>query len=249
MGQHLTSVARKSREGWRRRASGEVDPLDRHLLPLFKKPFYYDWTVVLGAFVVGIGAWNSAIGYPPLWTSTPVDLADSALNIGIQAVINVCLFTYVPAAIRRRWTRGWAASNPPREKDSRVWMVAFIVVVSAVLAAGTVSAQESSSPLGERQCTPNGGDLICFTLISATDNAATLAGEWIYGAPRSLGSTSISKWTWRMSLSCSTRSGTLHGVAALNPSGGRLALTNGDYERVRNGMQRDQVPAAVSHFC
>ena len=229
--------------------NAEFDPESKARLPFFKKPFYSDWTVILGAFAVGVSAWSSASDYPPIWKATSGDLVAVSIDVGLSGLFQVVVFSFVPAAIRRRWGRSWAALNPPQEKESRVWMVALVVTVGAVLAAGTVSTQESGSPIGARQCTPRGVDQICFTLTSATEDGATLSADWTYAAPRILGGTSISKWTWRMSVSCTTRSGVLYDVAALNPAGGRVALTNAQYEEVRSGMERDQVPAVVSDLC
>lgn len=227
----------------------EFDPESRERLPLFKKPFYSDWTIILGAVAVGVGAWSSASGYPPIWQSTSGDLVAVSIDVGLGGLFQVIVFSFVPAAIRRRWGKGWAALNPPREKESRVWMVALVVAVAAVLAAGSSSTQEPSSAAAVPECRSRDGDLICFTVTSANDDGATVAAEWIYAVPRSLGSTSISKWTWGMTVSCNTRTGIVYGVAAFDLSGARLALTEATYDQVRSGMQRDQIPALVSDFC
>lgn len=117
------------------------------------------------------------------------------------------------------------------------------------MAAGASSTHESSSAVGARQCEPKDGDVICFTVISADSDGATLTAEWIYTTPRDLGNTSINKWTWGMTVSCNTRTGIVYGVAALDPAGARLSLAESTYEQIRSGMQRDQVPAVVADFC
>jgi len=232
----------------------DFDPASRSRLALFKKPFYTDWTVLLGAIAVGVPAWDTGQKYPAIWNGSTADFIGVSIDAGLSTLFQIVVFCFAPAAIRRRWGKFWQAVNPPAEKESRVWLVAVLVAIGSVLAGSATSAETvgeatGGDAAGLRRCTPMGVDEVCFTVVSANEDSGTLMAEWNYAEPMYEFGSWIAGWTWSVSISCSTDDGLVYGLNAVDLTGNHVALPASVENDIRSGMQRDQVPAFVAEIC
>ena len=88
----------------------DFDPASRSRLALFKKPFYTDWTVLLGAIAVGVPAWDTGQKYPAIWNGSTADFIGVSIDAGLSTLFQIVVFCFAPAAIRRRWGKFWQAA-------------------------------------------------------------------------------------------------------------------------------------------
>lgn len=232
-------------------------------LPLFRKPFVTDWTVVLGLLAVGASTTQQLRGYPSLIDSPDsYNLIAAAVDVAVAFLFQLLVWAFLPAWIRRRIRLRRLRKGKSLRKDFRefrvfkVWLLALGVLLVVAGSTemfksgnpdfqGPLSGSSPSNVSIPKECFPRGEDEVCISGF-ATGNLAILQFTWTYRSdPQvedSLGRLkTIHQWTWSASVNCDTRTGGIMSLSALGPSGDDVRLDEVIVSQIQEGMYNDYI--------
>ena len=204
---------------------------------LFRAPFYKDWTVVLGLVAVGAVAVSTAQEYPPFWSANSFDRTAALIDHAVGLCFQIGVFCFLPAAVRDRKSKWWAAQSHQPLRARWVWLLAVVAAVGSTVAVGFADASASPSGLPPRECRPRGADIVCVEWIYADETSATFQSEWIYAETRPLEGFNVASFRWFTEFDCATRNARIYDLRGLGQSGQLLPLSATVVSQMQSGLQ------------
>lgn len=219
--------------------------------PLFRRPFYTDWTIWLAALGIGVGVENAADSYPnAFWASDTYDLLASSIDVALAILVQALFLGILPAVLRRAIKRRRTGFQDIRPEFAtfRFWLLAL--VVGAVTWVATDAIKESSgSALPEIQCNQQGEDTICIKATPLNRSTFMLESSWTYPVVKFLEGQAIKSWSWTTTVNCESRTGQLTDLRALGIDGSILPISAQVVVQVQGTMEADQIPQLIDGAC
>lgn len=229
------------------------------LLPLFERPFYRDWTVLLALLAIGGSTVTSLQSYGPIFQDGSGQNLEAALvDIAFVLVIQAFFFGCVPALIRRKLRQRRLLKGPlsrtPRPDLPFLLFVGLCVLVSVGTTAAVEASKDRSQARGsgleyfERECRPQGDDTLCISgYSSGSTGLVVIESEWIYQAIQPVEGQSVRAFRWRTTLNCTAGTGEISDLAGYDRTGFLLPLSSALTSEMTQNMQRDQVPQLLEY--
>lgn len=201
-------------------SESEVRPIKTSL---FKAPFYKDWTVVLGLVAVGATAVQIARDYPPPWSADSFDRNASLIDLGAALLIQLGIFCFLPAAIRDRKSKWWAAQTHEPLRARWVWLLGLLVVIGSAGVVGLTGRSAAPKELASPECSPQGAGTQCMQLLSDDGRRTALQIEYFYTEPLLVEGRRVASFSFRLESDCEQGAADVVDLRLLGPSGQLVA--------------------------
>lgn len=201
-------------------SESEVRPVKSSL---FKAPFYKDWTVVLGLVAVGATTVQVAQDYPPPWSADSFDRNASLIDLGAALLIQLGIFCFLPAAIRDRKSKWWAAQTHKPLRARWVWLLGVLVAAGSVGVVGFTGQSATPNGLASTECLPQENGTQCVQLLSDDGRRTATQWEYFYTEPQLVEGKRVASFSFRLESDCEQGTADVVDLRFLGPSGQLVA--------------------------
>jgi len=203
-------------------SESEVRPVKSSL---FKAPFYKDWTVVLGLVAVGATAVQVAQDYPPPWSADSFDRTASLIDLAAVLLIQLGIFCFLPAAIRDRKSKWWAAQTHKPLRARWVWLLGVLVAAGSAGVVGLTGQSATSSGLASPECSPQEFGTQCVQLLSDDGNRTATQWEYFFTEPLLVEGKLVASFSFRLESDCAQGTADVVDLRPVGPSGQLVAVS------------------------
>jgi len=192
---------------------------------LFKAPFYKDWTVMLGLLAVGAAAVSRAQDYPPLWSADSFDRSSQLFDIAFGLCVQLGFFCFLPAAIRDRKSKWWAAQTHKPLRARWVWLLGVLVAAGSAGVGGLTGQSATSSELASPECFPQEDGTQCVQVLSDDGRRTATQWDYFYTEPQLVEGKSVASFSFRLESDCEQGTAEVVDLRAVGPSGQLVAVS------------------------
>ena len=203
-------------------SESEVRPVKSSL---FKAPFYKDWTVVLGLVAVGATAVQVAQDYPPPWSADSFDRTASLIDLAAAVLIQLGIFCFLPAAIRDRKSKWWAAQTHKPLRARWVWLLGVLVAAGSAGVVGLTGQSATSTGLASSECFPQENGTQCVQVLSDDGRRTALQVEYFYDQPQIVEGNIVASFSFRLESDCEQGTAEVVDLRPVGPSGQLVAVS------------------------
>lgn len=218
---------------------------------LFRDKFYTDWVVLLGVAAAAAGAYGATRNYGNIREMNSADWTALTIDAGIAAAINVAIFGYIPAGLRRKFSRENA-----HQADSvdymQPWKFPLLVLMSsAIVVFAGLNANDEFAPVGlsESRCVPKGADEMCVEAKYLGEKRVSLMTDWNYSSVQLISGLRVRKISWLSRVDCNSDLGYIEYLKAFDPYGNKVELPISVKNQMIDGLESNQLQPSVSQIC
>jgi hypothetical protein len=218
---------------------------------LFRDKFYTDWVVLLGVAAAAAGAYGATRNYGNIQEMNSADWTALTIDAGIASVINALIFGYIPAALRRKFTKK-NLSQTELAENMEPWKFPLLVLMaSAIVVFAGLNANDEFAPVGVSgsRCVPKGVDELCVEAKYLGEKRISLMTDWNYSSVQMISGLRVAKISWLSRVDCNSELGYIEYLKAFDPYGNKVELPISVKDQMIDGLESNQLQPSVSQMC
>lgn len=221
-------------------------------LPLFRKPFYKDWTVILGLLTVASGAASNVGTSGDVLRFKLYDWIAFVINLAFITGVQGTVFGVIPALIRRRLKRRRMTTENEYEVFPKrfFWGMAFIIAFTSAFLVSLAQRNDDSSFIGlsDRTCEQEIEGTKCVRFTYLGNEELSIQINWKYLEMREFSGEFISEVTYTYRILCKEKTGYVSDLNAFSSPGQAIVINEAERSQVTMGIQ-NEVNQVVNRLC
>lgn len=221
-------------------------------LPLFRKPFFKDWTVVLGLLTVASGAASNVGTSGDVFKFKGTDWLAFAIELAVVTGVQGTIFAVLPALVRRRLTRRRINTSTNHEifPIASFWSLAFALAITSALLVSFAQRNDLNSSIGrsDRTCRQEVEGTKCVRVTYLGNEELSIQINWKYLEKGEFFGEYISEATYTYRILCNEKTGYVSDLNAFSSPGQSVSINEAERSQVATLLQ-NEINQAVNRLC